>query len=175
MSPSIKFLYNISFFILLSYLLASPSVPSNGLRKLLNELQNRILRIFLVWSLFYFNQVHVGLHFLPILLETTFLSFCALCVFRFESTFWIRFLTCVLLNPHSGYDKIGRLSPAILVSNGFWRQIFAHVFLSYLYCCSKALFYEVQELWLLKVYKSYEIKLSLWNVCLQTYRNNRIL
>ena len=168
----IKFLCNISFFILLSYLLASPSVPSNGLRKLLHELQNRILRIFLVWSLFYFKQVHVGLHFLPILLETTFLSFCALCVFRFESTFLTCVLTCI---SHSGYDKIGRLSPAILVSNDFWRQIFAHVFLSYLYCCSKALFYEVQELWLLKVYKSYEIKLSLWNVCLQTYRNNRVL
>ena len=41
------------------------------------------------------------------------------------------------------------LSPTILVSHDFWRQIFAHAFLSYLYCCSKASFYEVKELWLL--------------------------
>ena len=35
----------------------------------LKELRNRILRIILVWSLFYLIRVYLGLHFLKFILE----------------------------------------------------------------------------------------------------------
>ena len=47
---------------------------------------------------------------------------------------------------------VRHLSATILVSHDFWLQIFEQACFSFLHCCSKDLFYEIKELWLLNKY-----------------------
>ena len=49
--------------------------------RLLKELQNLVLGIILVWSLFFLIRVYGGLHFLQFFWKTRFSSFCTVCAF----------------------------------------------------------------------------------------------